>query len=129
MTYGPHLTIDIEGASYLNDFDYIYRFLENFPSQIGMTKITKPYVIRYTAPNHEESGITGFVMIAESHISIHTYPHKDYAFIDVFSCKPFDIEPTVTSIKRMFKAGNIEHKCIERGKNFPRSSCIACGRK
>jgi S-adenosylmethionine/arginine decarboxylase-like enzyme len=37
-------------------------------------------------------GITGFVALAESNITLHTYPEKGYIVLDIFSCKEFDIE-------------------------------------
>ena len=55
-----------------------------------MTKIMPPYVFRYDSPDPREWGYTGAVIIAESHITIHTYPEKHFLAMDAFSCKPFD---------------------------------------
>lgn len=39
-----------------------------------------------------ESGVSGIVVIAESHLSVHTWPGKSYLSADFFSCKEFDVE-------------------------------------
>src|SRR5574343_706393 len=91
-SYGTHLTLDGNGGSRMALFDLalIYRFLDELPAIIGMTRIMPPYVFRYKAPAATDSGISGVVLIAESHISIHTYPWHHYLSMDVFSCKDFD---------------------------------------
>ncbi|MFN3406957.1 MAG: S-adenosylmethionine decarboxylase [Caldimicrobium sp.] len=84
--FGQHLIIDGYGANSekLMDLDFIYNFLNKYPEDIQMTKIMPPYVFKYHAPNPEDWGISGFVIIAESHISIHTFPEKQYLSIETF---------------------------------------------
>ncbi|MGP8194302.1 MAG: S-adenosylmethionine decarboxylase, partial [Syntrophobacteraceae bacterium] len=64
-------------------------------------------------------GVSGFVLIAESHISIHTFPDKQYMSIDMFSCKPFDTGLAVDTIKSYFKIQKHEIKVLDRGQEFP----------
>ena len=73
-----HLLIDGYGADpeLLADQQLIAEFLDEFPSQIGMTKISSPQVHNYVGAVPEDWGVSGFVIIAESHISIHTFPEK-----------------------------------------------------
>ena len=68
-----HLIIDayVSDPHILEDERAIYELLNDYPSQIGMTKISSPYVRTYVGPNPEDWGVSGFVLIAESHISIH----------------------------------------------------------
>jgi|TARA_B100001964_G_C14208308_1_gene589230 S-adenosylmethionine decarboxylase len=80
-----------------------------------------PYVVKWLDPGATIEGISGFVMIAESHISIHTFPEKDYVFIDVFSCKGFDVENAVKLLTNAFEAKKYTKKIIKRGLDFPRS--------
>ena len=86
-----------------------------------MHKMTLPYVAKWLDPGATIEGISGFVMIAESHISIHTFPEKDYVFIDVFSCKGFDIENAVKLLVNAFEAKKYTKKVVRRGVDFPRS--------
>ena len=87
-----HLLIDGFGGNLemLKDEAAVYRFLDDFPTRIEMNKISSPLVTTYNGPVAEDWGVSGFVMIAESHISIHTFPERAYVNIDVFSCKDFD---------------------------------------
>ena len=92
--FGPHLMLDCYGCprEKLGDMDLIFNTLDTFPPKIGMNKIMPPYVFKYVGKVPEDWGISGVVLIAESHISIHTFPDKDHAFIDIFSCKDFDTD-------------------------------------
>lgn len=121
--FGQHLIIDGYGANRqkLMDIDFIYNFLSKYPDEIGMTKIMPPYVFKYYAPVPEDWGISGFVIIAESHISIHTFPEKLYLSVDIFSCKAFDTDKAIKDIINMFEIKKSEIKLLDRGLEFPRS--------
>ncbi len=122
--FGPHLTLDLGKCNpkKLSDLNFIFKFLNDLPTKIGMTKITQPYVFEYSGLVPEDKGITGFVVIAESHISIHTFQDKDYAFVDIFSCKYFDYEKVKKILIDAFESKNPQTNVIMRGKDFPRSS-------
>ncbi|HEX9240283.1 MAG TPA: S-adenosylmethionine decarboxylase, partial [Candidatus Bathyarchaeia archaeon] len=90
--FGPHLTLDLSECDRrkLSDLSHIYDLLDELPDVIGMHKITPPYTFIYRpGDNPSEWGVSGFVIIAESHISIHTFPDRNSAFVDIFSCKQF----------------------------------------
>ncbi len=79
MNFGVHLTIDGYGGDKekLNNFELVYSILEKLPEEIMMHRIMPPYVaITPPVSEKDEGGISGFVMISESHISIHTFPKK-----------------------------------------------------
>jgi S-adenosylmethionine decarboxylase len=84
-----------------------------------MTKITRPYVFRYEGSFAGDDGITGVVIIAESHISLHTYPHKNFVFVDLFSCRPFDVEKAQRHIIEYFQSKSPKVFLQIRGKEFP----------
>lgn len=125
--FGPHLTLDLNGCNpeKLSDFDLVFDILDQLPGKIGMTKITQPYVFKYSGLVPEDKGITGFVVIAESHISIHTFQDKNYVFIDLFSCKPFDTEYAKKYLVEVFEAKTANIQMLERGHDFPRSQVPA----
>jgi S-adenosylmethionine decarboxylase len=85
-----------------------------------MTKIIPPYVFPYSGLVPEDKGITGAVIIAESHITFHSFIEKDYFFFDIFSCKPFDIDKTRQFILDAFEVQEYEEYLEFRGKDFPR---------
>lgn len=120
--FGQHLMVDGYGSDRdkLTDINYIYDFLSNYPAEIEMTKIMPPYVFRYSGVRPEDWGISGFVLIAESHISIHTFPEKRYLSLDIFSCKEFDGQKAIEDVKRLFSLEKIEIRNLERGLEFPK---------
>ena len=105
----------------LENLDLCFELLNTLPEKIGMTKITQPYVFRYNGVVPEDWGITGMVIIAESHISIHTFPEKRYCFVDMFSCKPFEVEKAKEVFIKAFGSKNPTVNVVERGRAFPRS--------
>ena len=111
--FGQHLTID---ASICNRKKLVSQSLV-----YDIHKMTLPHAVKWLDPGSTIEGISGFVMIAESHISIHTFPEKDYVFIDVFSCKGFDVENAVKLLTNAFDAKKYTKKVVKRGMDFPRS--------
>ena len=112
-----HLVIDGFGGDIdkMWDEDLVRNFLYQYPESLEMTRITEPNVLRYEAPKSEDSGVSGFVIIAESHISIHTFPRKDYINIDIFSCQPFDHERALEDVKNLFGLSEVKTWLLDRG--------------
>ena len=120
--FGLHLTLDGYEASQeqLANLDTIYEFLEHCPDLIHMTKIMPPYVFKYHGKVPEDWGVSGFVLIAESHISIHTFPDRAYLSLDIFSCKDFDYQQAVAYVTELFSIGRHEINLLDRGLEFPK---------
>ncbi len=112
-----HLVIDGYGGNIdkMWDLDLVRDFLYDYSESLDMTRITEPNVLRYDAPKSEDSGVSGFVIIAESHISIHTFPRKDYINIDIFSCQPFNHEQALEDVKKTFGLTEVKTWLLERG--------------
>ena len=125
--FGPHLMLDLSECDQerINDLDFIFNFLSTLPDKIGMVKITQPYVFPYIGIVPEDKGITGFVVIAESHLSIHTFVEKRYAFVDLFSCKPFNTDMASDIIIKAFISKGPKVYMIERGTGFLRNLRLA----
>ena len=115
-----HLVIDGYGApkEKLGDTDLVYGFLDEYPHAIGMTKIVPPQVYTYHGKTAEDWGVSGFVLIAESHISIHTFPERQYVNIDIFSCKDFDATSSLDDVKRTFDLPEVKVWTLERGIDY-----------
>lgn len=121
--FGPHLTIDMIGCDWdsITDLAEVFEFLSEMPPSIGMTVISQPHVFPYKGIVPKDAGVTGIVILAESHVSFHSFPYRDgYVFIDVFSCKDFDYEKAVSLCERIFKPRSINVNLVERGVDFPR---------
>ena len=111
-----HLIIDGYGDNpkLMQDEQFLYQLLDYYPTQIGMTKISSPLVFRYVGSRPEDWGISGFVFIAESHISIHTFVERRYINIDVFSCKDFNAEQVIKDLKDKFQLTRFSSRLITR---------------
>ena len=112
-----HLIIDGYGgdAGMMWDTERLRTFLLEYPATLGMTRITEPEVLEYHGANPNDSGISGFVIIAESHISVHTFPHRDYVNIDLFSCKSFDHEQALSDARVLFDLKQVKTWLLDRG--------------
>ena len=112
-----HLVIDGYGCdpTQLSDPERVRTFLDTYPDAINMTKIMTPSVQTYRGPVPEDWGVSGFVIIAESHISVHTFPDRAYMNVDVFSCKDFDAEQAEREIRGHFTMSSTRTWVLERG--------------
>ena len=122
--FGPHLMLDCYGCdeNKLKDLDFVLKFLDELPTMINMHKIADPYAIYYPgrSDSFDKGGVSAIVIIAESHISIHTFPANNYMSVDIFSCKIFDIEKAIECIVKAFGAKKFEKRVLNRGLEFPK---------
>ena len=116
-----HLIIDGYGSNsdILQSEEFIYQLLDQYPAEIGMTKIAPPYVTRYVGTKPEDWGVSGFVLIAESHISIHTFVELCYVNIDVFSCKHFNADQVIRGLRDRLQLTEVKTYLLERGMAGP----------
>lgn len=108
---GLHLIVDIVGGdrTALSSLDAMHNLLLKMAALAEMRPLTRPYAFHYDGEGIElEAGITGFLIIAESHISVHTYPAKELAFLDMFSCRPFDCDTVLSEIRRIIVPRDIK---------------------
>ena len=64
------------------------------------------------------SGVSGVAVLAESHISIHTWPERRYAALDVFMCGDAQPEKCVEVLRRHFNAGEVRVNELLRGSDL-----------
>ena len=115
---GSHLLLDgfCKEENNLDSIEKIKEFLIDLCNEINMTRLIEPVVVNYEGhPLEDENGVTGFVIIAESHISIHTYPSKDYFTLDIYSCNEFEIEPIIHFVKKELNLKKGKYKIVKRG--------------
>lgn len=113
------MILDAYGANpkKLDDITLLFNTLDNLPALIGMRKIGFPHIAQFK--EKEIAGISGIIMIVESHISVHTYAKKDFLSMDVYSCKTFDFQKVLDYMKTIYEFKELEMNLIERGKRFP----------
>jgi len=106
------------------EYEFVYDILDKLPALIDMQKIEPPKVVKWIDEWNKTGtpGISGYVMITTSHISIHTFPDEDYVFIDVFSCKGFDVEKAKEFLISAFEAQDADVNIVRRGLKFRKST-------
>lgn len=125
--FGPNLLVEFSGCPYdrLADKELITETLKSLPDKMEMTRITEPMVMYYSGLHEEDHGLTGVVIIAESHICIHTFPKKGFMTIDIFSCKQFDVSFVMNELVSIFDPKRWDETLLQRGREFPRSMAKA----
>jgi S-adenosylmethionine decarboxylase len=99
---GSHLIVDLWGAEYLDDMGVIEVALRRAIKAAGATLLHLH--LHEFAPS---GGVSGVALLAESHVSIHTWPERGYAAIDVFMCGSAKPHRVIPILKYAFKAGRI----------------------
>ncbi len=121
--FGEHLTVDGYGGDpkKLYEKNLVLECLDELSGLLGMEKLSESQV--YFAPGNSKKdpgGWSGFVVIAESHISIHTFPERGFLTADVYSCKNgMDRGLIVRYLKEKFNLEDIEENFIKRGTRYP----------
>lgn len=110
-TIMKHILFTLKGCPFelLDDEEFIRMLL------YGSTKESKSTLLNLETHKFDPQGVTGFVMLAESHISIHTWPEKGMAVCDVFTCgDTAEPEKAVEYMKEQLKATDIVSETFER---------------
>lgn len=108
---GKHLIVNLYSCGKMPNHSQLYKFLEKLVKLVKMNALTKPYIVEGAPYN---PGITGFVIIETSHISVHTFEKKSFVALDIYSCMPFNHKLVLKEIGKEFDTQAIEHIVIAR---------------
>jgi S-adenosylmethionine decarboxylase len=121
--FGVHLTLDGYGGSRekLADYAHVLACLGDLPERLGMHKIAEPLLVELGEHSVKDpGGVSGFVMIAESHISIHTFPLRGFVSADVYTCQNYlDTEQICQYFVEAFDLQDLETHFVKRGTRYP----------
>jgi len=107
---GTHLIIDLSDAKRLDDPEHIEATLISAAEAAGATVLSSDFHI--FTPNN---GVSGVVVLAESHVSIHTWPERDFAALDIFMGGEADPMRAIPVLKQAFRPGGVTLQEIKRG--------------
>ena len=112
-----HLMLELYGCKreLLTDEPLIRRALDEYPGRIGMEKVSPVHLYDIETSNPLDAGMSGFVVIAQSHISLHAWPEYGEVDIDICSCKEFSQEDAIAFAKEMFQTDDVEAHFVVRG--------------
>ena len=106
---GVHLIIDLHGAEGLDDIDLIEATLRRCVDAAQAT------LLHIHLHHFQPNGVSGVAVLAESHISIHTWPDAGYAALDVFMCGKASPDACIPVLREAFKAKQVEVSEVLRG--------------
>ena len=121
--FGVHLMLDGYGAdpARLRDRAKLTGILDTLPALLGMHPIAPAQVVE-VGPNNlkDPGGLSGFVMIAESHISFHTFPARGFVTIDLYTCSDtLDRTQVVALLTEAFGITSVDIFSQDRGLRYP----------
>jgi S-adenosylmethionine decarboxylase len=110
---GIHLLIDLVGAINLDNKSLIEQSLHDAARAAGATPLHS-HLHRFS----ENGGVSGVLVLAESHISIHTWPERSFAAIDLFTCGQCDPYAAIEVLRETFQPSSIQVNEQKRGLLF-----------
>ena len=126
MHFGEHVTIDGYGGSreLLDDQAVVQGALAHLVQALGMKPITEVQVVHVPGNGAKDpGGWSGFVMIEESHISMHTFPLRGFVSADVYTCRNgLDVDFIETYFKETFGLTDVEKNFLKRGTRYPETN-------
>lgn len=100
---GTHLIIDLWGARRLDELGHVEATLRRC---VEAARATLLHIhLHHFTPN---GGISGVAVLAESHISIHSWPERDYAALDVFMCGDSEPHRAIEILREAFDAARVD---------------------
>ena len=119
---GRHLLLELKDCNgdVLNDLDFLRNCLCETAEQIGATVVNESF--------HQfcPQGVSGVVVITESHICIHTWPEYNYAAVDVFTCGD-SVDPQEAVRLLVEKLGSKDPSFIELKRGILQDNSVGCG--
>jgi S-adenosylmethionine decarboxylase len=107
---GTHLIVDLWGASNLSDSETVETMLKEAAETCGATLL-----YMHVHVFSENGGISGVAVLAESHISIHTWPERGYAAVDLFMCGCAEPQKAIPVLRKHFTPEHVQIGEQKRG--------------
>jgi S-adenosylmethionine decarboxylase len=108
---GVHLIVDLHGAKRLDDIEHIEATLRH------CVEAARATLLHIHLHHFQPNGVSGVAVLAESHISIHTWPDAGYAALDVFMCGSAEPDKCIPVLREAFSATRVGVNELLRGKD------------
>ena len=115
MAFGFHLLLDCSNCNRekIGSYDNIYNFVKTLVERIDMVAVGEP-IIQMMCEGDPKVGYSLMQLISTSNITGHFMDISGEAYIDVFSCKPFNNADAIACAKEFFEPEFINHKFLTR---------------
>lgn len=113
-----HLIVDLYNCDrdILDDVDTLRAAMLETTANVGGTRLADAF------HKFEPHGVSGTVVIAESHLSIHTWPEHGYAAVDIFTCGELDPRQGIPHLTNALRAGKVRCQELRRGMDLSGTS-------
>lgn len=111
-----HLMLEVYNVDreILSNEPLLRRVLDQYPDRVEMEKVSPIHLYNIETSNPLDAGMSGFVVIAQSHISLHAWPEYGEVDIDICSCKEFSQEDAIAFAKEVFQSDDVEAHFVVR---------------
>jgi S-adenosylmethionine decarboxylase len=111
-TVGAHVLADFWGCQFekLDDAELLMNSLKQAAKSAKMT------ILGEESYKFTPQGFTGLLLLSESHISIHTYPERGYAAIDVYTCGGGMTQKAIDFLKEVLQPAHVQQMLVQRGR-------------
>ena len=109
---GHQTTVDLYGCNQqlIDDLSFVEKHL------LAAASLAKLTIVNTTLHKFSPIGVSGVIVIAESHIAIHTWPEHGYVALDFFTCnEAYEIEKSISYLQAVFQASSFETTELKRG--------------
>ena len=107
---GRHILADFWGVERMGELDFIQKTIEESARKAGATILHS-----YYHPFGKGMGVSGVTVLSESHISIHTWPERNFASIDIFMCGNCDPQTSIDYLQKILKPSSVDQSLNRRG--------------
>ena len=116
MYWGYHLLLDCGECNItaITSEDTIKKFIADLVSSIDMVAIGEPWIARTAIGQPDKEGFSVYQLIVTSNISAHIVDESRQIYLDVFSCKPYDIDTVKEIVQKWFGPKSIKQNYIKR---------------
>lgn len=111
-TFGRHVTMDLREVAFekLNDLQFLKESMLEAADRCGATVVGESFI------QFSPQGVTGVLVLSESHLSIHTYPEEGFAAIDCYTCG-YTVDPEIACdyLKAVLGGRVAGYRALRRG--------------
>ena len=107
---GKHLIIDSYNCDKdaINSVEDVKSLIRELSAAINVTILQEGY------QEYTPKGITGFAVVSESHIAVHTWPEYRYVGVDIFSCKPINLDTVLNTLNGRIPGAVYDYRFFDR---------------
>lgn len=117
MIFGRSLHVDLYGISeqVCDDLSFCYSLLDELVDFLEMTKQSPPFIFRSPNEYPDKAGLSGWVPVIESGISIHTLIPQKFITLDIYTCGELHVEKVLSFLEKKLRPSRFEHYYLDRG--------------